>query len=143
MFDALSHQLMYRFGLRKTLSCIRQELVAFIASNREITDRVKYVMGQGSAQKYLDDMKSDGCWGDGVMLAAASLHYNTIVSVCLLDNSEMNIGNDSSDGQIVNRRITVGFVPFGSNSIPNHYVSLVDVESVVTQAQDTQTQVDF
>jgi len=80
-------------------------------------------------------MKSDGCWGDGVILAAASLHYNTIVSVCLIDNSEMNIGNDSSAGKILNRRLTVGFIPFGSNSKPNHYVSLVD--SVVTQVQDT------
>ena len=121
MFDALAHQLKCICNKSKTAECVRHEIVEFLKLNPEVKNKLSAdVLGGTQPQQYLSDMQKSGSWGDGVMLSAASLLYETPIKIVMQDNKDFFIGEGSTHRE----PLIVGYVPL-SGTTPNHFVSLI------------------
>jgi len=121
MFDALAHQLKCICNKSKTAECVRHEIVEFLKVNPGVKNKISAdVLGGTQPQQYLSDMQKSGSWGDGVMLSAASLLYETPIKIVMQGNKYFFIG----EGNTHREPITVGYVPL-SGTTPNHFVSLI------------------
>jgi len=81
-------------------------------------------------EQYPTKMKTVGCWGDGIMITAASLLYDRAVTVVLEDDNRYTV-----DSELTSKDpLTIGFMPL-CGKIPNHFVSLL--RSVTYSQSDT------
>src|ERR1700730_18410957 len=86
----------------------------------EISDRRLMV----NLEDYLTHMEKETTWGDGVMLSAASLHYNRTIRIMAEElDRQIVINNDSAD--VTAEPIILGYM--GATHKHDHYVSLVQV----------------
>ena len=121
LFDALSHQLASVRSIAKTAQLIRRELTEYVRCHPDLRDILSTdAIEDLQVEQYLKQMKTAGCWGDGIMLTAASLLYNTPVTVVMEDGSHYTVGSELMSEE----HLRIGFVSL-SGSIPDHFVSLL------------------
>lgn len=127
MFSALADQLHFNgldFEVRSALQ-VRNQLVDFIWSNSPLLSRIaSFLEHDETITSYLSRMNTEGNWGDGNILSAASLLFKTRIEVYTHGRSQpMVIASGETENQ-VSTTLALGFI----NEIPNcpetHYVSL-------------------
>ena len=115
---------------------IRSQLANFIRCNPEMVDGVLdtklsteqqnsgSIFKNISLNQYLSDMEKNHSWGDGIVLAAASVCYSRSVVVFLIDRDTPIVfeNNNATCGPIY-----LGYVNYSSHE-KNHYVSLLKNE---------------
>ena len=129
LFAALADQLFFN-GIdseKRLHSDIRRQLVDYIRHDSALLSQIAVSLEKGdTAVKYLDRMSKNGCWGDGIMLAAANLLFKKRIAVYKrAELKPMVIDNDSAE-QIRSDCLTLGFISDtpSPSSTENHYISL-------------------
>jgi len=124
LFAALADQLYSTVdSCQRSAMDIRLQLTQFIRSDSNLCSKIEAgLKNNETLAQYLDKMDQSGTWGDGNMIAAASLCYKRSIEVYMQNQAQPTV-IDNPDAHSA-ETLVLGYVSYKPSESENHYVSL-------------------